>query len=493
MRRQHGQQKKHARGIRNWMLAAGLFSLLLLMVFTVMASLEHINRTPRELAPYIERRVSGHNPTIVGIGKWAGEMLRSVDRMEPVSYQLPALNVGVQAAISANANSAGHQVMVGSVEQALLAIQNAKAGDVITFLPGVYRFAGGSISVINPGRADAPIIVRAQQAGTVKLELWSAEGFVIMAPFWTFENLHLRGVCKQQAFCDHAFHVVGKAHHFVARNNSILDFNAHFKVNQANGFFPDNGLIEHNTLSNTGLRNTDHSVTVIDIVAASGWRIRRNLITDFIKNGSDNISYGVFAKGAGSENRIEQNIVICEHRLHGVPGQRVGLSLGGGGTGPEYCRDHRCITEQDRSVIDSNLVMSCSDDGIYLNKAAASHVNNNTLLDTGGIEVRFAESSADVVGNLVDGKIRSRDGGLLRASGNHDTGLSSIFVGYHPVRMRFRDPAMMDLSWRNKPEASLPGNSGSSDLCGASRVATSSAGAFDNFMRCLPQMDYAKH
>lgn len=492
MRRQRGQQSKQAHARRKWLLAAGLFSLLLLIVCGGIALLEHLNRTPRELAPYIERRASGHNPTIVGIGNWAGKMLRSLDRMEPLIDQLPALNVGMQATLSADASTAEHPLMVGSVEQALMAIRNAKAGDVITFLPGVYRFTGGSISVINPGREDAPIIVRAQQAGTVKLELGAAEGFIIMAPFWTFENLHLRGVCKQQAYCDHAFHVVGKAHHFVARNNSILDFNAHFKVNQAHGFFPDDGLIEHNTLTNTGLRNTDHSVTVIDIVAASRWRIRRNLITDFIKNGSDNISYGVFAKGAGAENRIEQNIVICEHRLHGIPGQRVGLSLGGGGTGPEYCRDHRCITEQDRSVIDSNLVMSCSDDGIYLNKAAASRVSNNTLLDTGGIEVRFPESSADVAGNLVDGKIRSRDGGLLRVSGNHDTGLSSIFAGYHPVRMRFRDPAMMDLSWRNKPEASLPANPGASDLCGVNRGATSSAGAFDDFMRCLPQMDYPK-
>jgi hypothetical protein len=203
MRRQHGQQKKQARGTRNWMLVAGLFSLLLLIVCGGIALLEHFNRTPRELAPYIERRASGHNPTIVGIGNWAGKMLRSLDRMEPLIYQLPALNVGVQATSSADARAAEHPLMVGSVEQALLAIRNAKAGDVITFLPGVYRFTGASIPVINPGRADAPIIVRAQQAGTVKLELGAAEGFVIMAPFWTFENLHLRGVCKQQTYCDH--------------------------------------------------------------------------------------------------------------------------------------------------------------------------------------------------------------------------------------------------------------------------------------------------
>lgn len=468
-----------------WVLPALI--LLAMAMFFASAVLEHFNRTPRELAPYVERRVSGHNALIVSTGNWVGKTLRVLDRMEPVSYQLPALNVGAQ--IVAKLAPSEHLVMVGSEEQAILAIHNAKPGDVITFLPGVYRFSNGNINVKNPGREDAPIIVRAQQAGSVKLELWLGEGFIVSAPFWIFENLHVRGICKMQEFCEHAFHVVGNAHHFIARNNTILDFNAHFKVNMEQGKAPDDGELDHNTLSNSEPRHTSHPVTVIDLVAASRWRIHHNLISDFIKDGGDRISYGGFVKGAGADNRIEQNLVICEHRLGVHPGQRVGLSLGDGGTGLDYCRDHRCITEQDRGVLDSNLVMSCSDDGIYLNKAAASRVTNNTLIDTGGMEVRFPESSADVEGNLVDGKIRARDGGLLRTRDNLETSLTSIFAGYHPVRARFRDPAMLDLTWQNKPGGLPRATSGSFDLCGVKRTEQSPAGAFDDFIACLQRGD----
>ena len=55
-------------------------------------------------------------------------------------------------------------------------------------------------------------------------------------------------------------------------------------------------------------------------------------------------------------------------------------------------------------MIRSNLVASCSDAGIYLNSAARSRVVHNTLLDTAGIEARFAETSADVEGNLVEAR-----------------------------------------------------------------------------------------
>lgn len=490
MNRQRGTRKKK-RGLGKTVLVWSC--LLLLPLLLAVLALEQVNRTPRELAPYIERRAAGHNPVIVGIGAWAGKILRALDRMEPVSHPLPTLSAGVQPAYRAISGSAsGREVEAGTVEQALLAIRNAQPGDDIVLLPGVYRFSGNNIIVSNPGQSSARITVKARQAGTVKLELSSQQGFIVSAPYWTFENLHLRGVCATHTDCEHAFHVTGEARHFVARNNTILDFNAHFKINSHNGQHPDDGLIEQNTLSNSAIRDTRNPVTVIDVVGASRWRIRRNLISDFIKGGSDRISYGAFTKGAGGENVIEQNIVICEHRLHGAAGQRVGLSLGGGGTGPQFCRDQRCITEQDRSVIDSNLVMSCSDDGIYLNKAAASRVSNNTLLDTGGIEVRYAESSADVTANLVDGKIRAKEGGLMHASDNLDTSMTSLYLGRHPVRARFRNPAKLDLSWNNKPDELPRGLPVPTDLCGTQRSAQSPAGAFDDFAGCLGHAAPAK-
>lgn len=472
-----------------------IFSTLLVVVLLVTAGfiLEQFNRTPRELAPYIERRVSGHNPVIVGIGDWVGKTLRALDRMDAVAA-LPALTLGAQTkdvkeltvALPLDDNHARHTVFVGSVEQARAAISNAIAGDVITFFPGSYHFSGGNIIANKAGRAGAPITVRAEVPGTVKIAMALSEGFHISAPYWIVENLHLRGVCQEQSNCEHAFHVVGNAHHFVARNNTIVDFNAHFKVNKEGAYIPDDGVIEYNTISNTAPRHTEHSVTLIDLVAASRWEIRHNLITDFIKDGSDRISYGAFVKGGGKDNRIESNIIICEHHLRGEAGQRVGLSLGGGGTGKAYCPDQRCITEQDRGVIASNLVMSCSDDGIYLNKAAASRVINNTLIDTGGIEVRFVESTADVEGNLVDGKIRERDGGLIRPLNNIDTNLLSVFLGYHPVRQLFINPSAFDFRWREKPPVTSKIASAATDLCDAHSAQKPVIGAFNDFSACVP-------
>jgi parallel beta-helix repeat protein len=176
-------------------------------------------------------------------------------------------------------------------------------------------------------------------------------------------------------------------------------------------------------------------------------------------------------------------VVLCEARLKSIPGQRVGLSLGGGGTGTQYCRDKRCITEQDRSVIQSNLIAYCSDDGIYLNRAATSKVLHNTLIDTGGIVVRFAESSADVQGNLVDGAIRKREGSILRATDNVETSLLSLFTGSHPVRDLYINPGQLQLQWKNSPPR-VQSAAKVLDLCGQQRSTTPVVGAFENFAEC---------
>ncbi|MES2049446.1 MAG: right-handed parallel beta-helix repeat-containing protein [Pseudomonadota bacterium] len=473
------------------MLRKIIFVLTLLLFATLSTVLalayfvEHFNRTPRELAPYIEHRSAGHNATIVSLGNWVGKTLRSVDRMEPLVAALPALKLGAQPLDLSQ--PVGNIILVTSADQARVAIANANPGDVITFSPGAYQFSGTDIFVNRAGRDDARIIVRAEVPGTVKLQFSLLEGFHVTAPYWSFENLHIQGVCEVPGNCEHAFHVVANAHHFLARNNTIVDFNAHFKVNMSNQQIPDDGVIEYNSISNTDARRTESSVTSLDLVAVSRWRIEHNLITDFIKAGSDKVSYGVFVKGGGNENRIANNLIICEHHLRREMGQRVGLSFGGGGTGKAFCPDHQCVTEQDRGVIESNLVMACSDDGIYLNKAASSRIIKNTLIDTGGIEVRFAESTADVEGNLVDGKIRSRDGGLIRASENIDTNMLSLFAGYHPVRNMFNDASMMDLRWRQRPpvkSSSTLGSNGTGELCDSKKSAKV-IGAFDDFNACL--------
>ncbi|WP_229425324.1 right-handed parallel beta-helix repeat-containing protein [Massilia sp. Se16.2.3] len=176
--------------------------------------------------------------------------------------------------------------------------------------------------------------------------------------------------------------------------------------------------------------------------------------------------------------------MLCEARLAGQPGQRVGISFGGGGTGKRYCRDGRCITEHDGGTLRANLVAGCSDVGIYLNSAANTRIVDNTLLDTAGVQVRFPTSSATVDGNLVDGPIRSDDGGSVHPGDNLASAIAWLYVGRHPQRDLFFAPGRLDLRWHaGAPRrAAAPG---STDLCGGLRGAEASHGAFDDFRACL--------
>jgi parallel beta-helix repeat protein len=404
-----------------------------------------------------------------------------LDRGAVAPYVLPALTLGAQP--EGPPAPAGNTRLVASSDEARQAIASAAPGDVITFLPGEYAIRG-TVYARQAGTATAPIVVRAARPGTVTIALNAGEGFAVSAPYWRFENLTIRGACRSDSSCDHAFHVVGNAHHFVARNNTIRDFNAHFKINGARGSFPDHGLIESNTLENTAPRRTTHPVTPIDLVAANDWTIRANLITDFVKAWGDRISYGAFAKGGAERTVFERNVVLCERALAGQPGQRVGLSFGGGGTGKRYCRDGRCITEHDGGVMRANLVSGCSDVGIYLNSSSNTQVLHNTLLDTAGVQVRFPESGATFEGNLVDGSLRSRDGGVLRLEDNLSTAIAWLYLGRHPQRALFTAPGQLDLRWRDGA-ARWEGRAAGTDLCGTPRGSRPAYGAVEDFSACL--------
>jgi hypothetical protein len=465
------------------LLAACVLALLGMIAAALL--LQQRGITPRALAPYIAKRTSGHNGAIVGAGAWSVDALLRLDRgaAAPRPAALPGVGAG---SLPPAPSDAGQLRLVATSDAVRAAIAAAAPGDVITLQPGRYRFSQAPLNVTRGGTEQANIVLRAARAGTVEIELELVEGFHVSAPNWRFENLVIRGVCRQQGVCEHAFHVSGGATGFAALNNTIVDFNAHFKINGERGAFPDRGRIEGNTLRNDSARATHNPVTPIDLVAASGWIIRRNLIADFVKAGGDRISYGGFAKGGGSANLFEQNAVLCEARLQGAPGQRVGLSLGGGATGKSFCRDGKCITEQDQSILRANLIAGCSDDGIYLNNAAASKVVHNTLLDTGGIQVRFAGSSADIEGNLVDGDIRGRDGALLRLNDNRSTPIALLYAGWHAQRALFADAQALDLRWRGEAPRRAPLDATVPDLCGAARPAAPAYGAFEDIARCGP-------
>ncbi|MEO6749408.1 MAG: right-handed parallel beta-helix repeat-containing protein [Casimicrobiaceae bacterium] len=461
---------------------------LLLVACAAAATLANVaDVPPRLLAHYVERRAEGHDRVIEDTGRFVARMLRRVDRGKPVvAGAYPAWAGAARKAPADNVESftGGRAVTVTTVAELRSALDGALPGDRIVLAPGTYRLSGPPLVLARAGTADKPILVTAAQLDDAVVESTLLEGFQVSAPYWTFENLVVRGVCERDSDCEHAFHVVGGGRHFTARNLVVQDFNAQFKVNGAEGLFPDDGIIERSTLANSRERQTDRPVSPVDIVAASGWRIEGNLIADFVKAGGDGTSYGVFAKGSAAGTRISRNVVLCEHALHPDAGRRVGISLGGGGTDAAYCRDGKCIVEHQAGVLSDNLVAGCSDAGIYLNRAAQSIVARNTLLDTAGIEIRFPESVADLEGNLLDGPVRARDGALVREVDDRTTPAAWLYAGYHPVRAYFADASQLDLDWRSAPPLRESVTTAAVDLCGMSRSAHSAYGAFDDIRRC---------
>lgn len=348
-------------------------------------------------------------------------------------------------AIAVPRTAAADDVTVTTTAELVAALAAAQPGDVITLAPGTYA-TSANLRCDRAGEPGRPITVRAAALGTVVIESSAVEGFHVTAPHWRFEGLEMRGTCADDDACEHAFHVVGLADGTAIVGNRLVDFNAQIKGNGApvgpGGAFtwPDDVVIAGNELFDTRPRMTANPVTKIDVVGGRRWRVVANYLHDFAKGGGDNVSYAAFLKGNSRDGVLERNLVVCE-RLH--RGQvRLGLSLGGGGTGPDsICEDGTCSPEHQGGTIRNNLVAHCpADVGIYLNEAAGTRVLHNTLYDTTGIDVRFAASTAEVRGNLVSGAVRDRDGGSSVRADNVLAAGNAAFAAW------FRDPDALDFT-----------------------------------------------
>jgi hypothetical protein len=305
-------------------------------------------------------------------------------------------------------------VNVRSEDELATALQKASAGDVVYIAPGTYELTRKH-RLKNKGTVSKPIVLRARKLGDVRLRSKAVELFKVFGSHWIFENLIIQGVCKKHDRCEHAFQIVGAADGTIIRNNHLRDFNAAIKGSgytiESKRYFPARVLIEGNAIFNATPRKTANPVTPIDVVGGKGWIVRGNFIADFAKDGGNGVSYGAFLKGNSRNGILERNLVMCEWRHKGMT--RVGLSLGGGGTGKKYCVNQNCATEHTNGTIRNNIILNCPKDvAIYLNKAKATKIYHNTLYKTRGIDVRFDASAADVWNNLLSGDIRRRDGGV---------------------------------------------------------------------------------
>lgn len=419
---------------------------------------------------------------------WKGIGARNDRISEPVLYDrdgrpFPKGWLGKTDMGSYSIQNFNRTILVKESKEMISAIKNAEPGDMIKLAPGVYTINAYNIEIIKPGNVLMPICIKAESLGQVVIEMNSHEGFFMAAPYWIFENIEFKGINPSHDEGEHAFHITGKAKGFVLRNCRIHEFNAMIKANgvkdnSGKAFFPDDALIENNSFYNSMIRKTSNPVTFIDVVGANRWIIRGNFIADFSKGEGDTISYAAFVKGNASGTIFESNLVIGEYRHTG--GIRVGLSLGGGGTGKQFFRDGITETEHKNGIIRNNVIMYCKDAGIYLNKSTDTKILHNLLYKTMGIDVRYPQSSAQIENNILTSRVSNRDGGTSLL--NNNIILEKGFFKSHDFSESYINPDLADFSLKTNKiiiEKGIPSDNLFEDICGNSRNSAPDIGPFE--------------
>lgn len=457
----------------------------------------NLERSPGELLRYAQTRLSGHTRLETIAGPVINRLIATVERPVAFDAPVPTLGKGMQAislplqrydasgrplptlVAEGEASTYARPIRVATPEELQQAMQQAGPGSVIELQPGIYPHLH-DLKTQRAGLATAPIIVTVAHPGSAVLQFEGGEGFKVAHAYWIFENLDIRGICAAHSECEHAFHIYGPARGVVVRNNHITDFNAQIKVNGADGQWPDYGLMQYNTVGNTTPRDTTRPVTPFDLVGANGWIVADNAVSNFVKADGNHVSYGLFMKGASHGGRIERNLLICSAREISRTGARVGISMGGGGTGTAFCRDTRCDTEHSEGIVANNIIAHCNDVGIDVNRSNQILIAHNTLINTAGISLRNPISSADIEANLFEGRIYARDGALQNLAENQIGKVSNYFA----------DSDRLDLAWRDTPPQVTPSARVSNDFCQRQRGNTTLPGAFDSTQRCsLPFAD----
>ncbi|NVK54896.1 MAG: hypothetical protein HWE26_04725 [Alteromonadaceae bacterium] len=317
-------------------------------------------------------------------------------------------------------------VMVDSIKTLRETLSAVSTPTKILMQPGEYEIERTLILPMIDGTV-GPFILAAQTRGDVLLTSGTQEALLVSGANWIIEGFEFQGGCDFDTECEHAIHIMGDADNVIIQDNIFRNFNAHVKSNglqltdEDSRQFPDNVKIISNQFYNQWQRDTPNPVTPLDVVGGDEWLVVGNFVADFAKRRGDKTAYGMYLKGGGSNGHFENNLVACEWELRSLAYSdiRVGLSLGGGGTGNQYCDGGDCRVEHQGGVIKNNTIINCPNDvAIYLNKAAETMVANNWLLNTVGVLARGSVSNVIATKNRIQGTFVALDDATITTDNN---------------------------------------------------------------------------
>ncbi|WP_286264238.1 right-handed parallel beta-helix repeat-containing protein [Thalassotalea atypica] len=405
----------------------GMIVVLFLIVFTIEKTLnESFEGLLVKAKKYAHINVSQND----GLHKLILKVVQKLVSVypSPELYNKPDHIDGVGAQSNLSNELGPNSTIVTSTKELKQAITNVKPGQTILLSPGIYDVTSRYLLLKNSGTFARPITLRANTLGDAVLRSNSVEGLLIQGKNWRIENLIFKGVKGKDGSIEHAIHIVGDADNIQIKNNKFINFNSHIKSNgkpnaQGKIEYPDNLLILNNDIYNEWKRNTHSPASPIDLVGGNYVIVKNNFIADFGKYGKKGFgtTYGAYMKGGGIGGIFENNVVMCEWRVpHTSPMDvRIGLSFGNGGTGGQFCADKKCEYEHTDGVMRNNTILNCVNDvGIYLNKSYNTLIENNAIRSSLGVDVRFEQSSAEIRGNVIEGRVKARDGATITVDDN---------------------------------------------------------------------------
>jgi hypothetical protein len=242
-----------------------------------------------------------------------------------------------------------------------------------------------------------------QRPGSVTIEFDAGRRLSVSAPYWRFENLTIRGVCG-------ATTIANTPSTWSARPTISRPQQHHQRLQRPlqdqrrGGRFPGPrpdrrehpGQYSARAHRQSGHADRPGGGQRLDHPAQPDHRLRQGR--------GDRISYGAFAKGGGAPMSSSATWCGASGACSGQPGS--GSACRSAAAAPvrsiaATALHHRAGGKHPARQPDCSLLGRRH---LSQQRSRSTLVADNTLLDTGGIDVRFPTSSARLDGNLVDGR-----------------------------------------------------------------------------------------